>query len=232
MSFFMDFWSTLIYLESFGVSDVLLPFIMIFTIIFAVLQKVKILGDKKNVNAIIALVMALVVVIPHVLGKYPSDGSDPVIFISRFLPYIALTMAAFFALLIVMNMFSFNIMTDLKQAFPFVTLFAVVFNAFAHENFPTLAPTVLLITVLITILLIMSGKSSSTTAPMWIIFSIILIVGVLFFYAKGWTSLPSGLKFMETAEFNNNINMISIVIFIIAVVVTRGDDDEKSVKIS
>src|SRR3989338_6587917 len=50
-----------------GVMDVLIPFLLVFTIVFAVAQKSKIFGDdKKNFNVIIALVMALAVVIPHV----------------------------------------------------------------------------------------------------------------------------------------------------------------------
>ena len=41
-------------MENIGIVDVLLPFLLIFTIIFAVLQKTKILGEsKKNFNVII-----------------------------------------------------------------------------------------------------------------------------------------------------------------------------------
>ena len=59
---FTDFVQTL---EDMGVSDVLLPFVLIFTIVFGVLQKTDIFGqNKKNFNAIIALVVALSVVIP------------------------------------------------------------------------------------------------------------------------------------------------------------------------
>jgi len=47
--------------------------ILIFTIIYAALYKSKILGeDRKNFNVIIALVVALSVIIPHVLGTYPA----------------------------------------------------------------------------------------------------------------------------------------------------------------
>ena len=57
-------------LDAWGVTDVLIPFILVFTIVFAVLQKTKILGDgKKNYNVMIALVMALAVVIPHIFGR-------------------------------------------------------------------------------------------------------------------------------------------------------------------
>ena len=50
-------------LESFGFYDVALPFILIFTLMFAILQKIKIFGEgSKNFNAIIALAMALLVI--------------------------------------------------------------------------------------------------------------------------------------------------------------------------
>ena len=59
-------------LNDLGLSDVLLPFLLIFTIMFAVLQKTKVLGKDeegkphKNYNVIIALIISLLVVIPHV----------------------------------------------------------------------------------------------------------------------------------------------------------------------
>jgi len=50
-------------LEGMGFYDVALPFLLIFTITFAILQKLKIFGQKsKNFNAVIALVMAFLVV--------------------------------------------------------------------------------------------------------------------------------------------------------------------------
>ncbi|MBI2671491.1 hypothetical protein HYX16_01015 [Candidatus Woesearchaeota archaeon] len=44
--------------ESFGVFDIALPFILIFTVIFAVLQKIKLFGGKKNIDIIVAVVLA------------------------------------------------------------------------------------------------------------------------------------------------------------------------------
>ncbi|MBL7100987.1 MAG: hypothetical protein ISS23_03480 [Nanoarchaeota archaeon] len=52
------------FLKEFGFYDVVLPFLLVFTIVFAVLEKTKIFGtlDKKpkqNINAMIAFVIAL-----------------------------------------------------------------------------------------------------------------------------------------------------------------------------
>ena len=95
----------LLVLESMGLADVLLPFILIFTIVFAVLQKTNILGrHRKNFNTVIALVMALAVVIPHVLGKYPA-GSDVVTIINNALPNVSLIAVAVIMVLLLVGLF-------------------------------------------------------------------------------------------------------------------------------
>ena len=51
------------YWESAGVFEIFLPFILVFSIVFAVLENVKIFGEgnKKGINAIIALSLAILV---------------------------------------------------------------------------------------------------------------------------------------------------------------------------
>lgn len=92
--------------ETWGVTDVLLPFLLIFTIIFAVLQKTKILGaGKKQFNVIISLVVSLSVVIPHVTRSYPM-GFDVVEIINVFLPQIALIAVILIMILILIGVFA------------------------------------------------------------------------------------------------------------------------------
>ena len=91
-------------LESWGIADVLLPFLLIFTIMFAVLQKTRILGDRKNFNVIIALIIGLSVVIPHVVGGYPPEA-DVVDLINVILPQISLVAIAFLMLLLLVGIF-------------------------------------------------------------------------------------------------------------------------------
>ena len=58
-----NFYDIIASLEDVGFYEVALPFILIFTLVFAILQKIKIFGEKgKNFNAVIALVMAFLVV--------------------------------------------------------------------------------------------------------------------------------------------------------------------------
>ncbi|MDP7476674.1 MAG: hypothetical protein QF655_03540, partial [Candidatus Woesearchaeota archaeon] len=93
-------------LERVGFVDVLLPFLLIFTIIFAVLEKTHILGEgKRNMNVGIAVIFALLVVIPHVTGNFPA-GYDPVAIINAALPSISLVIVAVIALMILIGVFA------------------------------------------------------------------------------------------------------------------------------
>lgn len=93
-------------LESWGLVDVLLPFLLIFTIIFAVLEKTKILGEeKRNMNSAIALIFSLIVVIPHITGNLPA-GYDPVLIINSALPSVSLVIVAVIALMIMIGVFA------------------------------------------------------------------------------------------------------------------------------
>lgn len=93
-------------LQYWGVQDVLLPFLLIFTIVFAVLQKTRIMGkDKKQFNVILAFVIALSVVIPHVTGSYPF-GVDVIDIINAIIPQIALIIVVLIMMLILVGVFA------------------------------------------------------------------------------------------------------------------------------
>ena len=91
--------------ESLGLSDVILPFLLIFSVVFAVLEKAKILGDNKRVHTIIALVVGLTTVIPHSTGFYPAN-MDIVDIINTALPQIAVVIIALLMVMILVGMFA------------------------------------------------------------------------------------------------------------------------------
>ena len=92
-------------LESWGLTDVMLPFLLIFVIVYAILQKTKILGEtKKNLNVVIAVVIGLLVVIPHVTGRFSPDA-DPVLIINDALPQVSIVLVAVIFLLILIGVF-------------------------------------------------------------------------------------------------------------------------------
>jgi len=84
--------------------EFLVPFLLVFTIVYAVLQKTKILGDgRKNYNVIIALVMGLAVVVPHFTGMYTSF--DPVYVINSSLPQVSIILVAIVMVLLIIGVF-------------------------------------------------------------------------------------------------------------------------------
>jgi|TARA_Y100000310_G_scaffold342807_1_gene447551 hypothetical protein len=92
-------------LDGFGFTDVMLPFLLIFTVIFAVLEKSKVFGEeKRNMNSAIALVFALTIVIPHVTGNLPA-GIDPVLILNSVLPQVGIFVVAIVALMIMIGVF-------------------------------------------------------------------------------------------------------------------------------
>jgi hypothetical protein len=111
------------YFQTYGVLDFILPFILVFTIVFAVMQKTKILGDKKNFNVIIALVLGLLFVVPHILGTYPL-GYDPVQVLNETLPSISLVAIAAVMLMILLGIFG---TTFLEPAKGIIAILAIGF---------------------------------------------------------------------------------------------------------
>ena len=110
----------LVRLEQFGLLDAVLPFILIFAIIFTVLSTTKVLGEKKNIPTLVAIVMALLVVIPHVLGTYPP-GQDVVNIINTALPNVSLLIVIIIAALVLIGIFRPG-----KEGIPGGSFFAIL----------------------------------------------------------------------------------------------------------
>lgn len=92
-------------LENLGLSDVLLPFLLIFTVVFATLEKTELFGKHhKRFNVMIALIMALGVVIPHITRQYPADF-DVVNIINRALPNVSLLVVLILMVLLLVGIF-------------------------------------------------------------------------------------------------------------------------------
>jgi hypothetical protein len=92
--------------EQFGLTGIILPFILIFVIIYAVLFRLK--WFKKGPNIVIALVMALTTVSAHVLGRYPPCW-DVVIIINNALPKISMLILSIISFLLIIGLFFKNL---------------------------------------------------------------------------------------------------------------------------
>ena len=122
------------YFQTFGVLDFILPFILVFTIVYAVLLKTQILGDKKNFNIVVALILGLLFVVPHILGTYPL-GYDPVAVLNETLPSISLVAVAAIMLLILLGIFGTEFLAPAKSIVALVAVIFVVYIFGASLNF-------------------------------------------------------------------------------------------------
>ena len=67
MAVFFDFNSAIQQWQAIGIFDVMLPFILIFAIIFAILQKTKILSGRKGIDVIVAMAIGFIAIVnPYV----------------------------------------------------------------------------------------------------------------------------------------------------------------------
>jgi len=99
------FWQVLI---DWGFVDALLPFLLIFIIIFGILQRIKLFrgeGDTPNrkINGILSMIIAAMVVVPHITGLYPPQ-SDPINLINQFLPSAAVILLAVLCVIILLGL--------------------------------------------------------------------------------------------------------------------------------
>ncbi|MBD3361570.1 hypothetical protein GF358_02130 [Candidatus Woesearchaeota archaeon] len=76
------------YLQTAGILDILIPFVLIFTVLFAVMKKVHIFSEPKQ-QITIALAITLLVLIPHITGSV-SPEYDVVQIINNSLPSVVL----------------------------------------------------------------------------------------------------------------------------------------------
>lgn len=114
------------YFQAYGVMDFLLPFILVFTIIFAVTAKLALFKDHKQFRVVIALVLGLLFVVPHITGNYPL-GYDPVQVMNESLPSISLVSIAAIMVLLLMGIFG----TDFTaKAAPFIAILSLGFVAY------------------------------------------------------------------------------------------------------
>jgi hypothetical protein len=114
------------YLYDWGLIDALLPFLLIFVLVFAVLQRVALFKNAQSqpdrrINGVLALIIGAMVVVPHIIGLYP-ETSDPIFIINSFLPHTAVLLIAILCVVLLLGMAGGTIPNLLLWA---IALFAV-----------------------------------------------------------------------------------------------------------
>lgn len=134
------------FLYNLGIYDVVLPFLLIFTLTYAVLDKTKVLGTeefegkqypKKNVNAMIAFVIAFFTILSSKLVQW----------ITQLTQWVVLILVALFLFMLLLSSFESKSATDEKfilnrkwkmgltiLSFSIVAFIVVMFLIFSFSN--------------------------------------------------------------------------------------------------
>ena len=122
-------------LQRWGFSDAILPFLLFFAILFAVLQQIKLFDDRK-INAVLSFVISMMIVVPHIIGAYPA-ARDPVLIMYKILPTSTIIIIAVTLAILLMGL------TDMKVPAPLLLMIGlgavgIVLYVILANMFPTI----------------------------------------------------------------------------------------------
>ncbi|MCX6708135.1 MAG: hypothetical protein NTW67_00600 [Candidatus Woesearchaeota archaeon] len=142
------------YLQSYGFIDFVLPALLIFALIFGVLQRVGLFMTKKKnaqgqevpvpdrrINGVLALIIGFAVVVPHMVNMYPAKY-DPIVLINLLLPNAAVLLIAILAVILLFGI----VRTPGSDKFPVLQLLigiaaaGVLIVKFLMDLFPEFFP--------------------------------------------------------------------------------------------
>ena len=90
-----SFGDLLLYWEQLGVFSYVLPFLLIFAVVFGILTKIKVFGDHRGLNAVIALVVGLLSLQYNLVP----------IFFSEIFPRVGIAISIILVLLVLVGLF-------------------------------------------------------------------------------------------------------------------------------
>lgn len=111
-----DLFSVIASWQEIGVFGVLLPFVLVFALSFAVLQKTKILGDHKNLNVIVSLVLGLL----FLQNVYLVEK------IQLFLPNVSFAVLVLLALLLLVGVFAGDKLSEWTKEWKWFAIIAAI----------------------------------------------------------------------------------------------------------
>lgn len=88
--------------------EVILPFILVFTVVYAISSQIPQLKQKPRMQMMISIVIALLVIIPHVTSNYYYGEVDVVEVINQSIPQVALLIIAVVMALMLIGALSQN----------------------------------------------------------------------------------------------------------------------------
>ena len=113
-------------LSRYGIFDVIIPFILVFTITYAILLKTKLLGEGKTKFAtVVALAIGLIFITPHITGNYPAEA-DPVLIVNNAVPNVSVLGVMVVMLMILLGLLGWTMGGGIQALAVIASLIAVV----------------------------------------------------------------------------------------------------------
>jgi hypothetical protein len=201
-------------LDYYGISDILLPFVLVFTLVYASLKKIKFLEDNKGVSLTVSLVMALTVVIMHVTHRYPAD-KDVVEIINIAIPNIMLVAVAVILFLLVVGLFKVEAGKLADVGYSWITL--ILLNVWVKNAFDEISSFFLVVSILLVAIVLVMGEGQKFFGRLPIIFGVTILM--IFHNAVGWRNgLPNWLQFLSDSTFQTFTIGVLVFFFLISLV--------------
>ncbi len=128
------------YLQNFGFFDIILPFAIIFSIVWALLSKINLFENKK-IPLILGLAISLLAIYPHATGTYQQF--DIVNFINTAFPQVGLIILSVVLLMILMGLWkgeapgAENLVFGTGMVIAVIMLFVVIWRALFPYSSPS-----------------------------------------------------------------------------------------------
>jgi len=213
--------------EGFGLTDVMLPFLLIFTVFFAILMKSKVLSEKRNVNLTVGVVLALVTVMAHVLGIYPKY-LDPVLVINNILQDVSIVVIASLMVIHVAGIMGLSGNQIGQRTIPGMSLmFIILIDIFIYITFPYMFTTSLYISIFIIAFDRLYNRNKERGWPSMITPGLLLIWVIIIRNAIPFppTHVPAIIEFLEKPI------MLSAVMFIGTFILVAAGVSEDEAKV-
>ena len=100
------FGNVIVFLEKLGVYDIILPFLLVFTVVYAIFERTRVFGTeeiegvkyaKKNLNAMVAFVIAFLVIASSQLVAIINEGLSKVVLLLLIMISFLLLIGTFFS---------------------------------------------------------------------------------------------------------------------------------------
>lgn len=138
--------NTFYYLQSGGIIDIIIPFVLIFTVLFATLKQVKLFATEVKYQIAIALAITFLVIIPHATGTI-DPRYDVVQIINNSLPAVVAIIFIFLTALILLGLIrggqpaEFSELVQAILAIVSIVLVAIIFarsaGYFQYSSWPS-----------------------------------------------------------------------------------------------